>query len=333
MKLATRKNGHRDGQLVVVSRDLLTIAAADDIAPTLQYAVENWKDVVVELEERYSVLNNRNWLHSEPFEEEHLLAPFPRAWQWLDGSAFLSHGERMQQAFNLPAVEGADSIPLMYQGCGDDFLSCRDPIIFRDESDGLDFEGEYAVVVDDVPLGCDEQTALGHIRLVLQLNDVSLRTHGPREMKTGFGFIHAKPSSAFAPVAITPDELGNTWHDGRIHLPIVIRRNGEVFGCQSGSEMNFHFGQLIAYAATTRRLRAGTLIGSGTVSGQDISLGASCIAEVRALETIEYGTPKTSFLRQGEKVFMETTTAEGKPLFGSIEQYVELLPQNRNNNV
>ncbi|MBZ0059505.1 MULTISPECIES: fumarylacetoacetate hydrolase family protein [unclassified Leclercia] len=330
MKLATRNNGTRDGQLVVVSRDLQWMEAATGIAATLQEAIERWDETQPLLLSRYRALNAGETARAIPLTPDGLLAPLPRAWQWLDGSAFLTHGERMQQAFNLPPIEGVKHTPLMYQGCGDDFLGSQQDILCADEAWGLDFEGEFAVLVDDVPMGCEAGEALAHVRLLLQLNDVSLRALAPREMKTGFGFIHAKPSSAFAPVAVTPDELGDAWHAGRVDLPLTIRRNGEPFGNQPGIGMHFHFGELIAHAALTRRLRAGTLIGSGTVSGQDPAKGASCIAEVRALETLAYGAPRTPFLRPGDKVFMESRTRDGEVLFGAIKQRVVIATDKDN---
>lgn len=322
MKLATRDNGERDGELMVVSRDLQRMVSAAGIAATLQEAIERWTLVEPVLQERYLALNHDDIAGAQPFNARQLLAPLPRAWQWLDGSAFLSHGERMQQAFNLPPIEGVEQTPLMYQGSGDDFLAAHADIPCGNVEWGLDFEGEYAVLVDEVPAGCDARQALSHVRLLLQVNDISLRALAPREMKTGFGFIHAKPSSAFAPVAVTPDEAGDAWHDGRLALPLSVRRNGEPFGHQSGDEMHFHFGELIAHAALSRRLRAGTLIGSGTISGHDASKGASCIAEVRALETISSGAPQTAFLQPGDEIFMESRTAEGGELFGAIQQRV-----------
>lgn len=322
MKLATRDNGTRDGELMVVSRDALWMISAADIAATLQDAVERWTQVEPALQARYAMLNAHDIADVRPFDVRQMLAPLPRAWQWLDGSAFLSHGERMQQAFNMPPIEGAAQIPLMYQGGGDDFLGPHQDVPCRNADWGLDFEGEYAVLVDDVPAGCNAQQALSHVRLLLQVNDISLRALAPREMKTGFGFIHAKPSSAFAPLAITPDEAGDAWRDGRLHLPLTVRRNGEAFGHQSGSEMHFHFGELIAHAAYSRRLRAGTLIGSGTISGKDASKGASCIAEIRALEAIATGTAQTAFLQPGDDVFMESRTEDGAVLFGAIQQRV-----------
>ena len=325
MKLATRDNGERDGRLVVVSRDLRLMVDAEDIAATLQQALESDALVWQALEARYQALNAGGYPAARPFDAGQLLAPLPRAWQWLDGSAFLSHGERMQRAFNLPPIPGAQRIPLMYQGSGDDFLGPRADIVCRDVDDGLDFEGEFAVIVDEIAQGCDPQQALSRIRLIVQLNDISLRALAPREMQTGFGFIHAKPSSAFAPVAVTPDELGPAWRDGRVALPLYVVRNGEPFGCQSGGEMHFHFGELIAHAAQTRRLRAGTLVGSGTVSGPDVARGASCIAEVRALEMLAHGRPLTPFLQPGERVAMEARSGENAPLFGALEQCVVTL--------
>lgn len=322
MKLATRDNGTRDGQLMVVSRDLRQMVPVPQIAATLQEAIERWAGVEPALQACYTALNAGKKRAAEPFDVATLLAPLPRAWQWLDGSAFLSHGERMQQAFNLPPIDGVEQTPLMYQGCGDDFLGAQHDIVCTNADWGLDFEGEYAVLVDEIPYGCNAETALSRVRLLLQVNDISLRGLAPREMKTGFGFIHAKPSSAFAPVAVTPDELGNAWRDGRVHLPLTIHRNGTPFGNQSGGEMHFHFGELIAHAALSRRLRAGTLIGSGTVSGHDIARGASCIAEVRALETLATGAPRTAFLQAGDRVFMESRTEDGAVLFGAIQQRV-----------
>ena len=327
MKLATRDNGERDGCLVVVSGDLTLMADAADIAPTLQLALEQAARVWPALQARYQALNARRYPAAQPYDPRRLLAPLPRAWQWLDGSAFLSHGERMQRAFHLPPIAGADQTPLMYQGSGDDFLAPHAGIVCRRVGDGLDFEGEFAVVVDEVPQGCSPQQALSCIRLIVLLNDISLRALAPREMQTGFGFIHAKPASAFAPVALTPDELGQAWQHGRAALTLQVTRNGKPFGCQSGSEMHFHFGELIAHAAQTRRLRAGTVVGSGTVSGPDASRGASCLAEVRAIEMLAFGEPRTPFLSPGERVTMEAHAPDGRPLFGVLDQHVVMLTE------
>ena len=327
MKLATRDNGERDGCLVVVSGDLTLMADAADIAPTLQQALEQAARVWPALQARYQALNARRYPAAQPYDPRRLMAPLPRAWQWLDGSAFLSHGERMQRAFHLPPIAGADQTPLMYQGSGDDFLAPPAGIVCRRVEDGLDFEGEFAVVVDEVPQGCSPQQALSCIRLIVLLNDISLRALAPREMQTGFGFIHAKPASAFAPVALTPDELGQAWQHGRAALTLQVTRNGKPFGCQSGSEMHFHFGELIAHAAQTLRLRAGTVVGSGTVSGPDASRGASCIAEVRAIEMLAFGEPRTPFLSPGERVTMEAHAPDGRPLFGVLDQHVVMLTE------
>ena len=322
MKLASLNDGSRDGCLLVVSRDLRRAVDASGIAGTLQTALDNWKDVEPDLQRLYQRLNANDVAGAFELDPARLAAPLPRAWQWLDGSCFLSHGELMQKAFNLEPIDGADSIPLMYQGAGDDFLGPRADIPLPSEAHGIDFEGEFAVLVDAVPMGCPADQALRHVRLVLQLNDVSLRALAPREMKTGFGFLQAKPSSSFAPVAVTPDELGDAWREGRVHLPLNVEWNGEWFGHPHGGAMHFGFHQLIAHAALTRKLSAGTLIGSGTVSNADRSVGSACIAERRAIETIAHGAARTGFMRFGDRVRMEARGAGGEPLFGAIDQRV-----------
>jgi len=322
MKLATLADGSRDGTLVIVSRDLSMAVLAGDIAPNLQSAVDHWSCVEGDLQSRYNALNSGRLSEAFAFEPHQAMAPLPRAWQWLDGSAFLSHGELMQQAYQLDPFDDVESIPLMYQGAGDDFLSSRQDILLPSEAHGIDFEGEFAVLVDQVPMGCSAEQALGHIRLVLQVNDVSLRALGPREMKNGFGFIQAKPSSSFAPVAVTPDELGCAWADGRVQLPLDVEWNGQWFGNPHGGAMHFGFHQLIAHAALSRRLSAGTVIGSGTVSNSDRSVGSACIAERRAIEVIEHGAPRTGFMRFGDRVRMEARNLDGTPLFGAIDQRI-----------
>ena len=322
MKFATLKDGSRDGRLLLVSRDLAWAVDASDIAPTLQTAVEHWLRVEADLRARYDALNQGALANAFAFDSAAVSAPLPRAWQWLDGSCFLSHGELMQKAFHLDPIEGVEHTPLMYQGAGDDFLGPRDDIPLPSESHGIDFEGEFAVLTDEVPMGCSAEQAMAHIRLVLQLNDVSLRALAPREMKTGFGFVQAKSSSSFAPVAVTPDELGEAWHDGRVHLPLKIEWNGQWFGHPHGGAMHFGFHQLVAHAALTRRLSAGTLIGSGTVSNADRTVGSACISERRAIEMIEQGAPQTGFMRFGDRVRMEARDLEGHPLFGAIDQQV-----------
>jgi fumarylacetoacetate (FAA) hydrolase len=322
MKLATLKDGSRDGCLVVVSRDLRHALAVRVIAPTLQYALDHWTDVAPALQVRYSDLNAGLEPDAFPFDPAKAAAPLPRAYQWCDGSAFLNHGKLMQQAFNLPPHEDADSVPLMYQGGSDDFLGPRDDVPLPDEAHGIDFEGEFAVLLDDVPLGCSAAGAARHIKLLMLVNDVSLRGFGPREMKTGFGFLQAKPSSSFAPVAVTPDELGTAWRDGRVHLPLTVRWNGAWFGHPNGAEMSFSFGELIAHAAHTRRLRAGTIVGSGTVSNADRRVGSACIAERRMIEILEHGAPRTSFMRFGDRIEMEVLASDGSSLFGAIDQRI-----------
>lgn len=320
MKLATLNDGSRDGRLLVVSRDLQQAVHAP--VATLQYAIENWTRAQPALQALYEQLNAGDAAGSFAFDPAMAMAPLPRAYQWCDGSAFLNHGTLMQKAFNLEPIEGAEHTPLMYQGAGDDFLGPRSDIRLPSVEQGIDFEGEFGVLVDDVPLGCSAQQALGHIKLVLQINDVSLRALAPREMKTGFGFLQAKPSSGFAPVAVTPDELGDAWIEGRVHLPLNVLWNGQWFGQPNGGQMDFSFGDLIAHAAFTRRLGAGTLIGSGTVSNRERSAGSACIAERRAIEMIEHGAPRTTFMKFGDRVQMEVLDKDGKSLFGAIDQRV-----------
>ncbi len=322
MKLATLKDGSRDGRLVVVSRDLGRCVCARAIAASLQQAVDAWATCAPRLQALYRLLEEGRAPGVQPFDPRQAMAPLPRAYQWCDASAFLNHGTLMQKAFNLDPIDGAEHTPLMYQGAGDDFYGGRDDVRLPSEAQGIDFEGEFVVLVDDVPLGCSAAQAAGHIQLVLQVNDVSLRALAPREMQTGFGFLQAKPSSSFAPVAVTPDELGAAWVDGRVQLPLHVQRNGEWFGHPHGGEMNFSFGQLIAHAALTRRLGAGTLVGSGTVSNKDRSVGSACIAERRAIEMIEHGSPRTAFLHFGERVHMDVIGLDGQSVFGAIDQHV-----------
>jgi fumarylacetoacetate (FAA) hydrolase len=321
-KLATMKSDSRDGRLIVVSRDLTQAAYAAPIVDTLQEAVESWDVALPRLSALYEALNRGVVPGAFAFEPARVGAPLPRAYQWCDASAFMSHGELTQRAFHLPPIEGADRIPLMYQGSGDDFLGPCDDILLPSEDYGIDFEGEFAVVVDDVPLGCTAAQAPPHVKLVLQLNDVSCRAFVPREIKTGFGFFHAKPSSSFAPAAVTPDELGAAWRDGRVHLPLHVHWNEEWFGHPNGGEMHFSFFQLIEHAAVTRRLRAGTIIGSGTVSNEDRSAGSACIAERRAIEMIAEGAAETDFMRFGDRIRMQAPGLDGGPMFGAIDQRV-----------
>jgi fumarylacetoacetate (FAA) hydrolase len=320
MKLATLPNASRDGQLVVVSRDLQWAAHAP--IATLQLAIEDWTKAEPQLQALYARLNAGTSADAFRFNPAHAMAPLPRAYQWCDASAFLNHGTLMQKAFNLDPIDGAEQTPLMYQGAGDDFLGAHADICLPSVSQGIDFEGEFAVLVDDVPLGCPAEQAMEHIKLLLQVNDISLRALAPREMKTGFGFLQAKPSSAFAPVAVTPDELGDAWRDGRVQLTLNVQWNGAWFGQPHGGQMNFSFAQLIAHAAHTRRLGAGSLIGSGTVSNAERSAGSACIAEQRAIEMIEHGATRTGFMQFGDRVRMEVFGTDGQSLFGAINQRV-----------
>lgn len=322
MKLATLHDNSRDGRLVIVTRDLSRAVDAGSNLPTLQVAIEHWADVVDELQQRYEALNNNELAAAFDFDASQAMAPLPRVWQWLDGSCFLNHSELMQKAFHLDPIEGADKTPLMYQGAGDYFSGPHDDLIIPDESFGIDFEGEFAVVVDEVPMGTSAEDALGYVRLIMMLNDVSLRTFAPREMNTGFGFLQAKPTTSFAPVAVTPEELGNSWKEGRVQLPLKVDWNGEWFGHPHGGEMNFGFHELIAHAALTRQLSAGTVIGSGTISNADRSVGSACISERRAIEMIEHGTAQTEFMKFGDSIRMQALLPDGAELFGTIDQNV-----------
>lgn len=326
MKLATLKNGRKDGRLVVVSRDLRQAIDADAIAPTMLDAIERWTQTEALLQALYARLNAGDAQGAFAFDPTQAAAPLPRAPQWCDGSAFLNHGRLMEKAFNIEPAPDSDRIPLMYQGGSDDLLGPHDDLPLPDEAHGIDFEGEFGVIVGDVPLGCPAALALRHVRLLVQINDVSLRGFGPREMRTGFGFFQAKPSSSFAPVAVTPDEIGEAWRDGRVHLDLTVMRGDERFGHPNGGEMSFGFDQLIAHAAFTRRLTAGTIVGSGTVSNAGGQRGSACIAERRAMELIEHGASRTPFLHFGERVRMESQW-QGAPVFGAIDQrVVQALP-------
>lgn len=321
MKLATLKNGTRDGMLVVVSRDLRLAVDAAEIAANLLAALEDWARCAPRLQAVYESLNAGAAKGAFTFDPAQAAAPLPRAPQWCDGSAFLNHGRLMEKAFDIAPIPDVDKIPLMYQGGSDDLLGAHDDLPLPDEKHGIDFEGEFGVIVDEVPMGIDATQASSRIRLLVQINDVSLRSFGPREMRTGFGFFQAKPSSSFAPVAVTPDEIGDAWQDSRIRLDLQVEWNGNWFGNPNGGEMNFGFDQLIAHAATTRRLTAGTIIGSGTVSNAGGKKGSACIAERRAIEMIEQGAPKTPFMQFGDRVHMEAR-CNGQPVFGAIDQRI-----------
>lgn len=321
MKLATERTGEKDGRLVVVSRDLSAMVAATEIAPTLQDALDRWDEAAPQLQTLSEALNGDRADGTRPFAPERMAAPLPRAWQWLDGSAFPSHGALMQKAFDLPPIE--TDPPLMYQGMSHMFLGARDPVPLPSEADGIDFEGEFGIITGDVPMGRRAEDALDDVRLIVQINDWSLRAIAPIEMKTGFGWIGAKPACSLAPVAVTPDELGDAWRDGRIDGRLDVWLNSERFGAVPSFDMQFGFHELIAHAARTRSLCAGTIIGSGTVSSDEYAqAGSCCIAERRAIETIESGAPKTKFMQFGDTVAMAAEIAGMRP-FGTIEQRVE----------
>ena len=322
MKLATLKDGTRDGKLIVVSRDLAQAVSVHTIARTMQAAFDDWENIAPQLQTLADELNAGTTKEVFTFDHQAVAALLPRAYQWCDGSAFLNHGRLMEKAFNTPPMPDFETIPLMYQGGSDDFLGACDDVPFVSEEHGIDFEGEFGVIVGDVPMGCTPEDAASHVKLIVQINDWSLRGFGPREMKTGFGFFHAKPASSFAPVTVTPDELGEAWCDGRVHLPLNVQWNGAWFGHPNGREMNFSFYELIAHAAKTRRLRAGTIIGSGTVSNADRSAGSACISERRVIEMLNQGASQTGFMRFGDTVRMEVLEARGHSIFGAIEQRV-----------
>ena len=323
MKLASLKGGGRDGRLVVVSRDLSKAVWPPPEFPTLRSAIEDWTAAEPALTFLSDALNRDEPLAGTfEFDPWSAAAPLPRAFQWCDGSAFLAHGKRMQKAFSLPPIPDEDTIPLMYQGASDDLIGPRDDIVLPDAAHGIDFEGEFGIIVDDVPMGCGSGDAARHIKLIVMLNDVSLRTLQPREMRTGFGFIQAKPVTAFAPVAVTPDELGHAWRGGRVHLDLRVWRNDELFGHPNGGEMSFDFLRLISHLTVTRRLGAGTVIGSGTISNGSDDVGSACISERRAIEMLRSGGAVTPYLAFGERIRMESFDGFGRSVFGQIDQRV-----------
>ncbi|WGS50742.1 fumarylacetoacetate hydrolase family protein [Paraburkholderia sp. D15] len=323
MKLASLKRGGRDGSLIVVSRDLSTAVAANTIAPTLRDAIENWPAVEPALRELAAKLEAGDAVHAFALDPATLAAPLPRTFQWADGSAYLHHAELVRKARNADMPSLLYEEPLLYQGASDSFIGARDDILLPREEWGLDLEAEIAVVTGDVPLGCTPAEAAGHIRLVMLLNDVSLRNLMPSELSKGFGFFVSKPSTAFAPVAVTPDELGDAWDGTKLSLPVASHVNGKLLGRpNAGVDMYFDFSRLIAFAATSRELRAGTIIGSGTVSNRDHSAGSSCLQEKRMLEQIEHGAITTPFLRAGDTVHIDVTDASGQSVFGAIDQRV-----------
>lgn len=318
MKLATINNGNPDGTLIVVSDDGTRMIDASAVAPTLQSAIENWDKVEAGLQNLALQLSQGG---GDDASDARFAAPLPRAWQWLDGSAFDSHGDLMQIVFNLaPTPKGR---PLMYQGMSHQFLGPRDDVILPSEADGIDFEGEFGVITDFVPMGISANDARTHIKLIVQINDWSLRTIAPVEMKTGFGWVQAKPACSVAPYAVTPDVLGDAWRGGRVCLPLAVDWNGTRFGNASGEAMSYGFHELVAHAARTRSLCAGTIIGSGTVSNENFrEVGSSCIAERRGIEIVDQGAATTGFMAFGDIVRMEATSPDGRNLFGIIEQRI-----------
>ena len=324
MKLGSISNNSRDGCPVLVDRYLRHMVPVNNVIDNWQLGIENWSAVSPKLEKIYEKLDKGLAEGAIPYDRSKLSAPFPRAYQWLDGSAYVTHVELLRKArgVELPANFWLD--PLMYQGGSDHFLGPCEPIKIKDINWGVDFEGELAVVVDDVPLGISENKAEQHIKLIMLVNDISLRNLIPDELNKGFGFVHGKPPSAFGPLAITPDTIGQSWKDGKVHLPLLIKLNGKKVGfANAGVDMTFSFPELVAHAAKTRPLRAGTIIGSGTISNSDQQHGYSCIAEIRMIETINEGAPHTPFLQYGDKITMEMLASDGQSIFGSLEQTVE----------
>ena len=330
MKLASHFNQQKDGQLLVVSRDLKRAIAVPHIANTLQWAIENWTTCLPRLNDVYDQLNSVSQNTSKDsamdtlaFDECQTLSPLPRAYQWLDGSAYVNHVELVRKARGAQMPESFWQDPLMYQGGSDDFLSPTQDIPLQDPSWGLDFEAELAIITDDVPMGCTLSQAQTHIKLFMLVNDISLRNLIPSELAKGFGFMQSKPSSSFSPVAITPDELGENWNGKKLQQQLTTHLNGELFGePETGVDMTFDFPTLVAHAAKTRMLSAGTIIGSGTISNYDRSKGSSCIAEKRMLEKIANDKISTEFLKEGDRVKIEILDEQGNSLFGQINQKV-----------
>jgi fumarylacetoacetate (FAA) hydrolase len=321
MRLATRDNGTPDGELVVVSNDGLR-GAPHPRWPNLLTAIADWKAAEPDLA---ALANELAAGAGDPLDPTELRAPLPRTWQWLDASAFQSHADLMQVAFNTDAIE--HDKPLMYQGLSDRFYGPTEPVPFTDERQGIDFEGEFGIIVDHVPMGTTAADAMDHIKLLVQINDWSLRALAVPEMKTGFGWIQAKPACSMAPFAATPDELGDAWSEGRVCLDLLVEWNNKPFGHANGREMAYGFHELVAHACATRDLVAGTIIGSGTVANADYSIvGSSCISEKRAIEIIAQGKPATSFMQFGDTCRMRALTTDGREVFGAIDQQVARHP-------
>ena len=334
MKLATYKDGSRDGQLVVVSRDLSTAHYATGIANKMQQVLDDWGFIAPQLVDLYETLNLGKARHAFPFDPAMCMAPLPRAYQWADGSAYINHVELVRAARGAEVPESFYKDPLMYQGGSDDFMGAQDDVVCASEDFGIDFEAEIAVITADVPMNSTPDEALEGIRLVMLANDVSLRNLIANELAKGFGFVQSKPATAFSPVAVTLNELGDAWDNGRLNLTVQSTWNGRKVGmCEAGPEMTFHFGQLIAHICKTRNVRAGSVVGSGTVSNQGIEVngkkewakGYSCIAEKRAIETILEGKPSTEFMKYGDTIRIEAKGADGQSVFGAIDQKIAPL--------
>lgn len=324
MKLGSLKEGGRDGTLIVVSRDLTRAMRADAIAPTLQRALEDWSNTAPRLNALFEALNAGQAEGAFDLDMTLLASPLPRAYEFVDGSAYLPHVARVRRARGAEVPESFYVDPLMYQAVSAGFYGPRDPVRVPSEDYGIDLEAEVVIVTDDVPMAPTPEQAAGHIQLIGLVNDVSLRNLIPNELAKGFGFLQSKPRSALSPVFVTPDELGDAWRGNKVHLPLLTHINGEWFGApEAGVDMQFDFAQLLAHAARTRPLSAGTIVGSGTVANEDTSLGASCFAEKRTVETLETGKPITPFMRYGDVVRIEMRSRDGRDIFGAIEQRIE----------
>lgn len=324
MKLGSLKEGGRDGTLIVVSRDLSRAVRAGDIAPTLQRALEDWSQAAPRLNALAEALEAGQADGTFALDMQALAAPLPRAFEFVDGSAYLPHVERVRRARGAEVPESFYVDPLMYQAVSAGFYGPRDPVLVASEDYGIDLEAEVVVITDDVPMGVSPAQAAEHIQLIGLVNDVSLRNLIPAELAKGFGFLQSKPRSALSPVFVTPDELGDAWRDNKVHLPLVTHINGQWFGApEAGVDMQFDFAQLVAHAAKTRPLSAGTLVGSGTVANADTTKGASCFAEKRTVETLEHGRPLTPFMKFGDVLRIEMFDRQGRSVFGAIEQRIQ----------
>lgn len=324
MKLGSLKEGGRDGALVVVSRNLARAVRADGIASTLQQALEDWSNTAPRLNALFEALEAGSAEGAFDLDMQELASPLPRAYEFLDGSAYLPHVARVRRARGAEVPDSFYTDPLMYQATSAGFLGPRDPVPVPSEEFGIDLEAEIVVITDDVPMAATPEQAAGHIQLIGLVNDVSLRNLIPGELAKGFGFLQSKPRSALSPVFVTPDELGDAWRGNKLHLPLVTHVNGEWFGApEAGVDMQFDFSQLVAHAAKTRPLSAGTIVGSGTIANEDTSKGASCFAEKRTVEALEHGKPQTPFMSFGDTVRIEMLDAAGDSIFGAIEQRIE----------